>query len=159
MIVGSIRQKELTGFLSQMPILRRAFEWIRALPPEPTEGITELEGRELYVNVHGYQTRPRDNCIWESHRHTTDLQFGLAGGELIEWSPIQYPRASTSYDLAKDFETWPGDIEPVNTLRLERDGFVIFLPGELHRPMIADGVNNDVCKGVVKIHARFLTLA
>lgn len=157
MILGSIKQTQLTGFLSYMPVIKRAFEWIHALPPEPTEGITELEGHELYVNVHGYQTRPRENCVWESHRQTADLQFGLAGGELIEWSPVHYSGGSVSYDAAKDFEAWPSDIVPVNTLQLAPGDFVIFLPGELHRPMIADGTNNLVRKGVVKIHSRFLT--
>jgi YhcH/YjgK/YiaL family protein len=159
MIIGSIKQAQLTGFLNQITVFQRAFGWIRAMPPEPMEGITELEGRDLYANVHGYETRSRESCRWESHRHTADLQFGLAGGELIEWSPIKSPRPSAGYEAEKDFEFWPDDIVAVNTLSLEPGMFAIFLPGELHRPMIKDGVNNAVRKGVVKIHARFLIQA
>jgi YhcH/YjgK/YiaL family protein len=156
MIIGSIKQKQLTDFLSQTSVLRRALEWICSMPPEPAEGITELEGRDLYVSVHGYSTRAREDCCWESHRRTADLQFGLNGGELIDWSPIQYEGTSANYDAPKDFEIWPEGIVPVNTLLLERGLFAIFLPGELHRPMITDGKNASVQKLVVKIHARFL---
>lgn len=156
MILGSMKQVQLIEFLKETGVFRRAFEWIRALPPEPKEGITELEGHSLYVNVHGYATRARENCVWESHRHTADLQLCLSGGELIDWTPIRFEGESTRYDDAKDFEAWPEGIVPATTLRLEGGMFAIFLPGELHRPVIADGKNVSIRKLVVKIDARFL---
>ncbi|HAB19072.1 MAG TPA: YhcH/YjgK/YiaL family protein [Verrucomicrobiota bacterium] len=158
MIIGSIEQTRLVSFLSQVPVLKRSFEWIKSMPTDLPEGIVELEGRELYVNVHGYETKPPQACRWESHRHTADLQFGIAGGELIDWTPLQPTVTSESYDAVKDFEIWPSSIVPAETTRLDSRRFVIFLPGEIHRPVVFDGANDRIRKLVVKIHARYLPL-
>jgi YhcH/YjgK/YiaL family protein len=156
MIAGSIKQAQLTGFLNAVPVLQRSLEWIRRLPDDASESITELEGRDLYINLHSYRTLAREACRWESHRHTADLQYCLEGGEAIDWTPLQPEGLGASYDPAKDFETWSLDCPRCETVHLEAGRFVLFLPGELHRPVIADGRHSRIRKAVVKIHARFL---
>jgi YhcH/YjgK/YiaL family protein len=159
MIIGAISQTNLTDFLEQSPVLRRAFDWIRALPAEPADGITELDGRDLYANVHGYTTHARAACQWESHRHTADLQYVFDGGELIDWTPGAPTEPAVAYDVARDFVTWPATIALTQTVALTPGTFVIFLPGELHRPAIVNGRDAAVRKLVVKIHARLLRSA
>ena len=156
MIIGSIEQTQCLAFLSEVPVLRRAFSWIRQLSAQAPDGVTELEGRDVYVNVHAYELRRREDCVWESHRQTADIQYCLEGGELIDWTPVAPALSAVSYDTEKDFEIWPGELAAAETIHLQPGRFVIFLPGELHRPMIVEGVEAHIRKLVVKIHERFL---
>jgi biofilm protein TabA len=139
------------------PVFREAFEWIRGLPECPPPGITELRGRSLYVNVHGYDTLPVGQCLWESHRHTIDLQYCIAGGEIIEWGSGSGLEAQGDYHAEKDTQKWRREPpEPCTQLQMFPGTYAIFLPNELHRPKIHDGVNDGVRKLVVKISAELL---
>jgi len=156
MIHGSLQQFQVLGHLAQTPAFQRALAWLRKLPPDPTDGTTEFDSRDLLVNVMRYDTKPRDACNWESHRQTADLQYIFAGGELIDWTPEIPTAPSISYEAGKDFEFWPATIATACTLHLKPGTFVVFLPGEIHRPAIQDGVVPHVRKAVFKINARLL---
>ncbi len=142
---------------SRFPALRKAFAWIRAMPPTPADGITELRGPAMYVNVHGYATLPADQCRWESHHHTIDVQFCIGGGEQIDWLPDGTLAPMNNYDAEKDTEHWrSAEATSPTRLRMFPRAFVVFLPGELHLPKIADGSHPEVRKLVVKIQAHLL---
>lgn len=138
------------------PVLCDAFDWIRALPPNPALGITELRGNKMYVNVHGYDTLPTGKCKWESHRHTIDLQYCISGGEIIEWLHDVRLEPDGEYNAAKDTQKWSGMTTACAQLHMFPGAYAIFLPNELHRPKICDGVNANVLKLVVKIDAKLL---
>src|SRR4051794_11447342 len=131
MFTGTLQQAEVCRFLAQVPALAVAFDWIRRCAAAQPEGIVELAGHDLYVNVHGYQTKRRDDCQWESHRHTADIQMCVEGGELIDWSSVTPGSGTGTYDSARDFEVWHGDIAVAETIRLTPGRFAIFLPGEV----------------------------
>lgn len=156
MIHGTLQQHDFVDFLSRNRALAIAFDWIRSLPRNPPEGIVELQGHRLYGNIHSYTTKLRQDCTWESHRRTADLQLCLHGSELIDWTPL-VPGRAESYDTKKDFETWPAGITATNTIRLTAGSFAIFLPEELHRPMIAASSPAHLHKLVVKINAALLS--
>lgn len=158
MILCDDKQSGSVAFLSTVPALCQALEWIKKMPADQPDGIVELQGTKLYVNVQGYATKARGDCAWESHRHTADLQFCLSGGESIDWTPAPSPFPSLSYKAENDFEFWPPPIETRVTVPLTAGSFVIFLPGELHRPVISDGQNLRIRKAVAKIHASLLPL-
>ena len=157
MIAGSIHQRQVVEFLSQSAVLRRCFDWIQRAEGQFTDGITELEGTDLFVNVHGYATKPRRECRWESHRHTADLQFCISGAELIDWS-LHAPRVGNGepYDATKDFEFWRDEPPGWDTLGMGPGCFAFFLPGELHRPAIRDARHAAVRKLVFKIREPLL---
>lgn len=138
------------------PELTRAFDWLRAMPASPTDGVTELDGPEFFVNVHGYETKPADQCRWESHRHTIDIQYCISGGEGIDWAPPGTLQSLNDYDAVKEVEHWRGDTTA--RLMMIPGSYVVFLPNELHRPKIHDGTHKTVKKLVFKIHARRLGL-
>lgn len=156
MILGSINQPALVELLGQNSVLKRSLAALRELTPDAPHGTTELEGADLYINVHGYETGPREAGRWESHRHTTDVQFCLAGGELIDWTSARPAAESASYNETKDVEHWPAAVAADETVALRPGHFAIFLPGELHRPKIADGANRQIQKAVVKIDSRLV---
>jgi YhcH/YjgK/YiaL family protein len=159
MIHGTMQQKQVLGHLAQTPAFQRAFNWIRAMPANPADGTTELDGPGFLVNVMRYETKPRNACNWESHRHTADLQFIFAGSELIDWTPEIPAGTSLRHDPEKDFEFWPASLKTSCTLEMTPGSFVIFLPGEVHRPAILAPAAPNVRKAVFKINARFLPAA
>ena len=156
MIIGRLDQIWVCDLLSQIPALGVALEWIRTHQHDAVDGVTDLGHPDFYVHVHGYQTRPRESCPWESHRHTADLQCGLSGGECVDWTPATGVLAAGLYDEHKDVDTWPVDLPSAETITLNQGRFAIFLPGELHRPAVANGRDPSVRKLVVKIPARLL---
>jgi biofilm protein TabA len=156
MIIGSLDQPDLRDFLSKHPAFQQAFDWLLTTGSTAPDGITEIGGEDFYANGHGYTTKDRAACEWESHRHTADIQVCLKGGELIDWSPVKLPASSGRYERDRDFERWPSDLEEYDTIRLEPRRFAIFLPNELHRPVITNGRDASIRKVVIKIDARFL---
>jgi biofilm protein TabA len=139
-------------------VFREAFGWIRALPTDPIDGITKLRGDNMYVNIHGYSTLPINECRWESHRHTVDLQFCISGGEAIDWLPDVALQPDGEYNAAKDTQKWLSSVSPRVHLPMLPGAYAIFLPNELHRPKVADGSNSAVRKLVVKIHKDLVDL-
>lgn len=139
------------------PVLREAFDWIRALSGTPTHGITELHGSMMYVNIHGYDTLPISQCNWESHRHTIDLQYCITGGEVIDWLPEGKLEPFGEYNANKDTQTWNDSIIYCSHVLMLPGTYTIFLPNEFHRPKVSDGCNHHVNKLVVKIHNDLFT--
>lgn len=156
MVFAPINSPTATWLEQHHPVLREAFAWIRALPTDAPEGTTELRGPELYVNVHSYATLPSNECRWESHRHTIDVQYCIGGGELIDWLPVGSLASMNDYVEAKDTEHWQPSAALTSQLRTSAGMFALFLPGELHRPKVQDGINAAIRKLVVKIHAPLL---
>lgn len=158
MFLDQIDSPAAQVFASRFPALRDAFSWIRAMPAGQPDGIVELRGTSMYVNVHGYATAPASACRWESHRHTIDVQYCIDGGECIDWMPPGSLAPMNDYDATRDVEHWlPADPVVATRLCMSPRTAVVFLPGELHRPKVADGAHGAVRKLVVKIHADLLS--
>lgn len=140
------------------PVWSRALEALNELDADSPLGITELEGTKFFVNVHGYDTVPVDDAKWENHLHTIDIQIILRGGECIDWVPLSELSPLGDYDpgIDKGLFRLAGNASRVSRLRMTPGRFAIFLPGDGHRPMIADGANTSVHKAVVKIDTSLL---
>ena len=158
MIYGHLRHSESRRFLVQNEIWRQAFESLSTLTPETPLGITQLRGPSMILNVHTYATRPRNVCRFESHRHTVDLQFMIAGGELIEWAADSQLAQDGPYDEQRDFQFYVVPQNEANRTRLHLTTglFAIFFPCDAHRPQIQDAKHDAVRKAVVKIDTRLL---
>jgi len=109
-------------------------------------GRTEVDGENVFINVMDADLQPMEGSHPEYHRLYADLQLDLTGGE--GWG----------------YETEPGtEVKPYSpdiglkdspdavTGTLGGGRFVIFFPGELHRPGIAQPDCKNVHKAVVKI--------
>jgi len=142
--------------LLRHPIWREALDWIRGMPTDPPIGIQELRGSSMYVNVHGYETEPREKRRYESHRRYVDLQYGIRGGELIDWLPIEELEPSDEYNASKDVRHYRLPSAPGATFWLWPGSFAIFFPGDGHMPKVSDGINARVDKLVIKIDGKLL---
>ena len=129
------------------PNLDTAIEWLNSHTLDALEnGKTIIDGENVFVNVMDADLRDADGAAFEYHRRYADLQIDLTGGE--GWG----------------YETAPGtEVEPYQPDIGKKDSedavfgalgegrFVLFFPGELHRPGVEMPGCDRVRKAVVKI--------
>lgn len=139
------------------PILSRSLQWISGNRDSLTEGIHELGKPGWFVNVHGYTTQARELCTWENHPATIDIQYMIDGVEGIDLTPVESLGTPTVFKPESDTQKFAATTEPVTQLVLRSGDFVLFLPGEAHRPKVAVQSPAALKKLVVKIPLRLLT--
>ena len=129
------------------PNLDKAIDWLNSHTLDALEnGKTIIDGENVFVNVMDADLRDADGAAFEYHRRYADLQIDLTGGE--GWG----------------YETAPGtEVEPYQPDIGKKDSedaifgalgegrFVLFFPGELHKPGVARPGCAHVRKVVIKI--------
>lgn len=135
------------------PVWDEAIEVLRQLTTESPLGIIEIRGKDMFVNVHTYDTKKRSDCRFEGHRDTIDVQYIIEGGELVDWIFKTELQEDGKYLPEKDFQYYLPPTElPATQLHLKAGYFGIFFPQDGHRPKVNDGTNTGVLKAVVKIN-------
>ena len=127
-----------------------AFRWIAALDGTQTDGRLPIDGEELFATLMSYDNKAPVNRTQESHRRYADLQVMLHGEERIQFTPAETLGAGNGYHAEKDYELFESPAEH-STLRLRPGEFVIFFPGEGHKPSLAFDEPAHVRKVVVKV--------
>lgn len=155
MILANINHPSTYRPLAGSSIWQQALAWIKTYADKSAEGIYELRGQDRYVNVHGYDTLPEDQCRFESHRRFIDLQYCISGGERIAWQLTSSLTPDGDYDPDKDFQFYKPH-EALSVLTLTPGCFAVFFPEDAHRPKQSDGVNHSVWKLVVKVRCQLL---
>ena len=110
-------------------------------------GRYEIDGSNIYAMKQKYETKLKENGIWEAHRHYIDVQFIIKGTELIGYANIEYLKAG-EYDNVKDMLPLYGD-----GVYFEAGAgtFVILMPQDAHMPGIAVSTPQSVEKIVLKV--------
>jgi len=62
MISDRLESRTTEWLSAQSDVFKRAFAWLRALPADAPDGITELAGKDFYVHVQGYATKTSAAC-------------------------------------------------------------------------------------------------
>ena len=138
------------------PTWRRAIDWLRAMPSSIPLGIHEILGRDMFASVQEYETIPRAEARFESHRQHVDLQYTLEGAEIIDWAPRHTLQPDGEFDVEKDFGFWLPPAEPVTALLNAPGRFAIFFPADAHRPKVRAAGTDKVRKLVIKIRMELL---
>lgn len=109
-------------------------------------GRTDVDGDNVFINVMEADLHPDEGSHPEYHHQYADLQLDLTGGE--GWG----------YETASGTEvgTFTGDIgfrdsPDAVTGALGEGRFVLFFPGELHKPGVIRPGCSKVRKAVIKI--------
>lgn len=144
-------------FLNQ-PVWKESMEWLKNNASISKDGLYLLNNKipNWYCNVHTYFTKPRFDCIWENHRKTIDIQYIINGREYIEWFPASKFETPDSYNVENDREEFTKKMLGSTTILMTEGQFVIFLPGDAHRPMICHHKSELIRKVVVKIPEEIL---
>ncbi len=155
MIYGNIKDLADYPMLRSHSIWYQAFEAIQALPRKPKLGITELLGKDMFLNIMKYDTVKPEDSRFEAHRRYVDLQFSLGGAERIEWKRASELIAHGEYDKEKDLQFYQAD-SPQAFVDMLPGYFSIYFPSDAHRPKVHIPGKANVFKLVVKIDLKLL---
>lgn len=147
MIAGNIHH--LHPWLA--PALRAAIDFVKVNITDATSpGKYAIDGDRLFCLVSENSTAPLAERRAEFHARYLDIQIVLRGREGMTFSTCP-PGASDEDRLADDDIAFlPAGVDE-KTLVLSEGDFVVFYPGEVHKPLCADGVPATVRKAVIKM--------
>jgi biofilm protein TabA len=128
----------------------RAFQFLKTFDRSRPDGRCEIDGAAVYATLMSYETKVPVNPTHEVHRIYADVQFLLSGQETMNFTPADRLGLGNGYNAEKDFELCDAPQLPA-TLTVQAGQFVIFFPGEGHKPNLARGAPSPVRKIVVKV--------
>lgn len=147
MIAGNIHH--LQGWLS--PELCEAIEHIKAHVTDATPlGKHDIDGNRLFYLISEDSTEPFADRRAEYHAKYLDIQIVLKGQEGMTFSTLPAGKPDTDWLADKDIAFLPEGVQE-KTLVLSEGDFVVFWPGEVHKPLCAVGKPAKVRKAVVKM--------
>ena len=99
------------------------------------DGTYDLKGKDLFYHLMTYKTKEKiDQTFPEVHKSYIDFYYILSGKETVGYAPNKDSFIfSSDYDSAKDIE-FVKDVTNENFFTIQKGMFVIFFPGEVHRP-------------------------
>lgn len=130
------------------PNLDTAIDWLNSHTLDALEnGRTIIDGENVFVNVMDADLRDAEGAAFEYHRRYADLQIDLSGGEHWGWASEGKREGEFSTESDVGFASGPEHAGG----ELGEGRFVIFFPGELHKPSCKSEGCDHVRKAVVKI--------
>ena len=126
------------------PVRRR----LAALPAGSSERIELADGTFAIEQV--YQTKPRAEGFFESHRKYIDVQVVVEGAELMEVEDIARLTVSQAYDGERDLIKY-ADSAAASMLRMRAGDIALFFPQDGHMPSLQLAGPTLVRKTVVKV--------
>lgn len=148
MILDLLENKNL--YVDMHDGFKEAFEFIghcKSHPPAPGKYV--INGDKVFALIQEYITLPEEQVQWEAHRKYIDIQYIFCGREIIAWANIGEMPSGTVYNEEKDCLLCSGITGIL--LKLNSDGFAIFYPNDMHKPMCMMDSPSSVKKIVVKI--------
>ncbi|MBG6240348.1 MAG: YhcH/YjgK/YiaL family protein [Candidatus Symbiopectobacterium sp. Clec_Harlan] len=151
MITGNIHQLELVPYLPAK--LREAIEYVKAnITVDTPLGKHDVDGNNVFVLVSNDSTEAFEQRRAEYHAKYLDIQIVLNGVEGVTFSNLPAGTPDTDWLADKDIAFLSAG-EQEKTFVMQLGDFVVFFPGEVHKPLCAVGEPARVRKAVVKIDA------
>lgn len=110
-------------------------------------GRTDIDGDKVFVNIQEY-TQQEKEPAYEAHDRYADIQLVLTGSERFRWGVGE----AGPLKNGKDLRSVQVD-GPYVEFTLQKNQFVIFLPGEAHAPGLPEKGAAFCRKAVVKVLA------
>ncbi|ENT2950734.1 YhcH/YjgK/YiaL family protein [Klebsiella sp. 141198] len=147
MIIGNIHHLQ-----SWLPdALRQAIEHVKAHVSASTPlGKHDIDGNNLFYLISEDSTEPQAERRAEFHARYLDIQIVLRGQEGMTFSTLPAGEPQTDWLADKDI-AFLGEGAQEKTVILNEGDFVVFYPGEVHKPLCAVGAPAKVRKAVVKV--------
>jgi len=115
------------------------------------KGKYPIDGENVFASVTEDPSKDFDKTNWESHKKYIDVQCVLVGEERMgKWPVAEVTTTTKPYDETKDVANYTA---PGKFYNIPAGTFIIFFPGEAHRPNITPGGNKVVKKLVIKVRA------
>lgn len=147
MVVDNIRNGSM--YFSFGTRFRSAFEFLMNTDFSITEpGTYEIDGTNIFALIQCYQTKPINECVWETHRLYYDVQYVLSGTEQMGYANIGDASAINEYDFRKDIQFYHAH---GSMIVCNPGTFVVFGPQDVHMPCVSYNNVMNMRKIVVKI--------
>lgn len=130
------------------PRLQKGFQYLLendldALPV----GTYQIEEEKVFVMIQEYETKPVENCRWESHYRYADIQYVIKGEEKMGYTNISETKIEEA-DKEKDLMF----LEASGDFFLVKEGyFAVFTPQDAHIPGMFGDQPQPIKKAVVKV--------
>lgn len=111
-------------------------------------GRHDIDGDRLFVNIVEYQTKERDNCIWEAHKAYLDLHLMLDGEEIIDVGFIGHMEQAP-YQAEGDYLPLEGQEDC--SVVLSAGNFLVCYPDDGHRTSVQVQQPQQIKKAIFKI--------
>lgn len=115
-----------------------------------TIGRHNIDGDNVYALVTEAPSKDYDKTAFEAHKNYTDLHYVITGVEKMGKTPAETLKVDRPYNERGDITYYIGEGK---VYTVEQNCFLLFFPGEGHRPNITPGGNKVVKKVVIKIRA------
>jgi len=128
-----------TNYECLHPLFKQAFDFLKTadLSDLPL-GITELDGKNLFINVQEVEGKTPDVARMETHDQYIDIQVPVSGTEFMGWMARKNLKQATGeYNAEKDVCFYADNAEYM--IKAQPSEFVIFFPEDGHQPGIGDG--------------------
>lgn len=131
---------------STHPLFRAAFDFLKSADFGKIEDWTEIDGDNLFALKVADRGRGKAMSALETHRQYIDVQYTVAGEDLVGWKAVPAGMAGQGYSGEKDLEFHDG--EPDQWIPHPAGMFMVFFPEDGHAPMATE---SHVSKLVVKV--------
>ena len=128
---------------------------VAANPQEKTPGRYELQGDNIFMNVMQFATQSPEQKKAELHREYIDIQVLLSGEERILFGMTDSARQCEEMHVEDDYQLC-SQIADEQAMVLKPGRFVIFMPGEPHKPGCVVQAPMHIKKVVIKVRASLL---
>lgn len=130
--LGDPKPREILGL---HPHFERAFsEMTRLISENACEGRYDICGDALFINVMSYDSKPQENCLFETHREYIDIQAVMSGKEKMGFADLD--RLTVCEPYRPDCELY-SMVDDMDTVTLSEGKICIIFPEEPHAPGIA----------------------
>jgi biofilm protein TabA len=113
-------------------------------------GKHEIKGEDLFATVSKTPSRAPETGQFEAHRKYIDIQYLIAGAELIGVAPTGSLKEAVAYDQVKDFALYSSPGQFTN-IEMFPSRFVVFFPENAHLPLCHFNGSHEIHKVVVKM--------
>jgi YhcH/YjgK/YiaL family protein len=104
---------------------------------------------DVFMAVGEYETKNREDVLFESHEKYIDLQYVISGEELIGLTNDHTIKITTPYSSVKDITFY--EFDGGKLLPASPENYFIFFPEDIHQPGVTAKQKSRVKKLVFKV--------
>ncbi len=111
-------------------------------------GKHEIEGDKAFLIIQSYDTKDKQEGVWEAHKKYIDIHYMIDGSERIGVANIAKLKVSQPYDEKDDYWLFSGEGDSIT---LEEGMFTIFYPQDVHMTSLNVQESKPIKKAVIKV--------
>lgn len=158
MIVGRLSEVSTEKNVLPAAVVRGIEALLKLSPATADAGRYEVEGEQLFVLIQDVDSRTFEESRPEAHGKFADVQIPLNTSERYGFSFPQPGLACTEDRLEANDVAFYERPSREFFIDIDPGSYVVFLPGELHRPCLTIDEKTKIRKAVIKIHRDLLGL-